>query len=205
MISFQYTLLVALLSKIPATSAQNSTFNSSSYKGCPGGAESYAPDAAVNSTGKIEFQFGGSNEKENGVAISNKWYLSVTFNDTRRQSTDLVHYNPEVEQQFRGWLSVETRSSGQVCAYRLGGVNASTTSSGNNGCDGVLSTACISALRDATQSDKVQGAEGCPSITITEEAKKVCAVNTDGSGFLQNIVFTGKCKDLDGRARSPVC
>ncbi len=149
-----------------------------------GGIESYAPDATVNSTGSTEFEFSNFNEYTSHSGVSNKWYLSLTFNDTRYQSTKYVSYNPEVDHMFQGWLSVEAKSSGQVCVYKLGGINATATGTANNGCDGVLSPTCIEFLRNATGSLQVKASEPCPSIsTITKEAQKVCATSAVGVEF----------------------
>jgi hypothetical protein len=156
-------LLVTALSSLPfLATAQNAPVNATA---CSYNIGSYDSDASVNSTGKIKFKFDNDDTK---------YYLSVTLNDTRRQSTELVTIVPEVLHDVQGWLSFPNDTSGYACVYKLSALNASSPDGGRNGCDGVLSTECVNELSKLTLPAGSDGSMRCPPFPTSDSIKDVC-------------------------------
>ena len=184
-----YTL-IALFHAFAPAAAQNSTFNSSNYERCSGGLDSYTPDGAVNSTGTIGFNFGDINPGTKETTPD--WYLSVTLNETGRSGHTDGKSQPAISQWLSAWLSVPNDSSGPICIYKLRGVNATATDSGNNGCDGILGPDCIKALRDATNPAGLTNATTCPAFKETTDTKMYCGDKIVGSTDSDAITWTSK-------------
>jgi hypothetical protein len=150
-------LLATALSSLPfLATAQNAPVNATA---CSYNIGSFDSDASVNSTGKIKFQFDNDDTK---------YYLSVTLNDTRRQSTESVTIVPEVLHDIQGWLSFPNDTSGYACAYKLSSVNASSPDGGRNGCDGVLSTECVDELSKLTLPAGSNMSTRCPTLRTSD-------------------------------------
>lgn len=144
---------------------------------------SNASGAPINSTGRSSFQL-GAETNPSLRNTSNDWYMSLTFNDTRAQGT--------AAQWLTSWLSVPNGASGSACIYRLGGLNITATSTGSNGCYGVLSSPCISALQNDVGSGVVSPGQSCPTLTVSYESRKQCAM-----GFSDGITSTSKLRRLE--------
>jgi hypothetical protein len=156
-------LLATALSSLPLlATAQNAPVNATA---CSYNIGSFDSDASVNSTGKIKFQFDNDDAK---------YYLSVTLNDTRRQSTESVTIVPEVLHDVQGWLSFPNDTSGYACVYKLSAVNASSPDGGQNGCDGVLSTECVNELSKLTLPAGFNASTRCPTFQPSDSVKEVC-------------------------------
>jgi hypothetical protein len=98
------------------------------------------PAGTVNSTGTVDFEV-ATNPSED-------WSLSVTLNQSWA-GTRLMY-------DFTGYLSFPESSTAKYCAFAYEPITASTSSSGENSCEGVLSDKCIDFLRKTsftTQSD----------------------------------------------------
>lgn len=163
-------LVVALADIISLVSAQNSSVDGR----CPLNIGSFNPDAPVNSTGKVKFQFNNSDTD---------FYLSTTYNDSRIESTEFVKYSPEVTHEIQGWLSAPNNTSGYVCVYKFHGMNASSPEGGMNGCEGVLSTKCIDELVRTTLPVGSDTGSPCPRVELTDDLKKLCGNIT---GYINN-------------------
>jgi hypothetical protein len=169
-------LVVALADTISFVSAQNSSIDSR----CPLNIGSFNPDAPVNSTGKVKFQFNNSDTD---------FYFSTTYNDSRIESTEFVKYSPEVTHEVQGWLSAPNNTSGYFCVYKLHGMNASSPEGGMNGCEGVLSTECIDELVKTTLPVGSDTSSRCPRVETTDGLKKFC-------GNTSVIISTCKYTDI---------
>jgi hypothetical protein len=177
--------LLAILNLFHSAYAQNNTFNRTNYNDCDRDPDSFAPNAIVNSTGKVGFRFGEANDRIN----NNEWYLSVTYNDTSRQKPIPGYLT--APHKLQGWLSGPSDASGLACIYKFSGVNASTSGLGMNGCNGILSAACISALGNITVSD-IRDDDECPDFEATDEMKKQCGNSTIGTVFSNGPLSTSK-------------
>ena len=157
-------LLATVLSSLLAlATAQNDS--SINRTACSGNIGSYDSDASVNSTGKVKFQFDNHDTD---------YYLSVTTNDTRRQSTEFVKITPEVAHYMQGWLSYPKHTTGFACFYKLSSVNASSPDGGMNGCEGVLSTECINELSKLQLPAGSDSSSRCPPFPSTDSIKELC-------------------------------
>ncbi len=182
---------MALFHLFKAITAQNITFNRGPYDHCSGGPGQFAPDAVVNSSGKIGFQFGEAQNTESKNNV-NDWYLSVTFNDTRRQNNANDESEPEISQWISSWLSVPNEITGSVCIHALPGINVTADGTGHNGCDGVLSSDCLSALKTAANSGGLYNMEYCPDFPVTDELKKHCGNDVGGTVTANGLAWTSK-------------
>jgi hypothetical protein len=177
--------LLAIFNLLTSTYAQNSTLNRSNYENCDRDPESFAPNAIVNSTGKVGFRFGEANDR----ISQNEWYLSVTYNDTSRQESIPGYLT--APHRLQGWLSGPSDASGLACIYKFSSVNASASGLGMNGCNGILSAACISALGNITMFHTGEDDE-CPDFEATDEMKKQCGNGTIGTVFYSGPLSTSK-------------
>lgn len=180
--------LLHLFGFISFAFAQTSSSNGTDLRQCPADPGVYAKVSSVNSTGTVSFRLG----EENSQIDEKPWFFSVTYNDTRRKTTEYVRYNPEVRHSLQGWLSVPPRADGLACVYKFRGVNASSTGNVDNSCEGVISPACIEALGNITMAGRSSEGSSCPDFTSTDEIKAVCGNGTIGTVFSSGQMWTCK-------------
>lgn len=87
-----------------------------------------------NSTGQISFQFEAFPTQD--------WDFSLILRDYRNPRSV---YQPHV---FYSYISSPPATLTKGCWYSFGGINASTSGPGANGCEGVLSDECIDLLSE---------------------------------------------------------
>jgi hypothetical protein len=174
----------AISSLLPPAAAQNAS--SINRTECYGNMGSFDSNASVNSTGKVKFQFDNNDTN---------YYLSVTNNDSRSESTEFVKFIPEVRHDYQGWLSYPNDTTVLACIYELSAINASSPDGGMNGCEGVLSTACISELVKVRLPAGSDSNTRCPSFQATDSVKELCGGLT-GRLFTSELIRT-LCRSIN--------
>lgn len=148
-------LVGALCTALFASAAAQNT-SSTNHPGCRTGPDEFDSNASVNSTGKVKFQF------DDDV----NYIFSVTYNDTRRESTEEVRITPEVLHDINGWISMPNGTSGYICVYKFLGLNASSPEEDLNGCGGVLSEACVDKIKEMSIPINSDGSGRCPLLDV---------------------------------------
>jgi hypothetical protein len=184
-------LLTTVLSCIPSlTSAQDPPFNSTAYEQCQGTFEDYKTDRPVNSTGRVTFRF----DPILGLSAED-YYISLTLEDTCRESNQYTTYDREVTHSIQTWLSVPEDAKGNLCLYHFRAQNASASGTGMDGCEGVLSQKCHDALLNANVDLSLVTEQdgGCPLFDVTDSLKEECG-SIFTTEYVQEPEVTSNCK-----------
>jgi hypothetical protein len=143
----------------------------------------FNPNAPINSSGSVNIHW-------NALMMDppqNDWIFTLTYNETRNRQQPYVKF--DTMHWLQGYISVPNASEAQTCIHMFGGLNATSSSSQQNGCDGVLDDACTSLLRNITFSSgcslPAQGSEW------REQARQAC-----GDDTLSRILSTSEYPDI---------
>ncbi|UPX13501.1 uncharacterized protein EKO05_0004007 [Ascochyta rabiei] len=144
-----------------------------------------SPNASVNSTGSVNLHW-------NALMMDpsqNDWTFTLTYNETRTQSAPTIHY-------LQSYVSAPESSDAKTCVTMFSGLNATSSSGGRNGCDGVLDETCTKALQ------KISYSERCTLPRPTEEIlgriREACGSDISNGG----PVTTGTPQDFSNKTCS---
>ncbi|KAF9699172.1 hypothetical protein EKO04_003258 [Ascochyta lentis] len=102
----------------------------------------FSPDASINSTGSVNVHW-------NALMMDptqNDWTFTLTYNESRIQNVPTIHY-------LQSYISAPESIEAKTCVSMFAGLNATSSSGGRNGCDGVLDDACTNVLREISFSE----------------------------------------------------
>ncbi|RAR01429.1 hypothetical protein DDE82_006533 [Stemphylium lycopersici] len=121
---------------------------------------------AFNSTGQVSFQFEAFPDQD--------WDFSLIMWDIRGRGPVPVHHN----HVFESYISAPPRALTRGCWYSFGGINASASGPGANGCEGVLSGDCIDLLSEISYPTGLTGDDGedirCERFPDHDRIKDAC-------------------------------
>lgn len=183
--------------------AQNDTTNSSNATTNPNQCplhihRDFNPNAPINSTGSVNIHW-------NALMMDparNDWIFTLTYNETRNRQAPYVKF--DTQHYLQAYISAPEVSEAQACVHMFGGLNATSSSSQRNGCDGVLDDACYNFLSNATFSSGCSVPE--PRLEWLEDLKEVCGADVttslaSTSEFLGAHVFPNTCSYTNTRFR----
>ena len=131
----------------------------------------FDPNAPVNATGSVNIHW-------NALMMDpsrNDWIFTLTYNETRPRPQpdvkfDTIHW-------LQGYISAPNASEARTCIHMFGGLNATSSSNQQNGCDGVLDDACTSHLRNTAFDEQC----GVPhDLEWQDQARAACGNDTLG-------------------------
>lgn len=96
----------------------------------------FDPNAPVNATGSRNIHWSALMMDP----AQNDWTFTLTYNETR-DSNGTVH-------RWESYISAAEESEAKACTFMLAGLNRTSSSDKHGGCDGVISDACTTILRD---------------------------------------------------------
>lgn len=171
---------VALL--LSSTLAQNDTASisqtnttSPNLNLCGNHIGDFNPDASINSTGSVNIHW----DTLMMDPLQNDWTFTLTYNETRNNQEPYVKFT--TLHDFQAYISAPNTSEARTCVSMFNGLNATSSSGGSYGCDGVLNDACTSVLRNVTFN------EDCnlptPSQAWTDSIKAACGAEIMSPGF----------------------
>lgn len=107
------------------------------------------------------------------ITTAEPWYLTVTLNDTRTNTT--------ASTKIDGWISTPANATGRACVYWLTDLLPAQSSGAPNGsCTGSLSDNCVDFMR---RSVVLSSADNCPSLPSKEDFGKACGGSALADGY----------------------
>ncbi|KAF1933837.1 uncharacterized protein M421DRAFT_414891 [Didymella exigua CBS 183.55] len=148
--------------------------------------QDFNPDAPINSTGSVNMHW-------NALMMDparNDWIFTLMYNETRNRQAPHVVF--DTQHKLQSYISAPEASEAQACIHMFGGLNATSSSSELNGCDGVLDDACFNFLGNATFSSGCSLPE--PRLKWLEDLREVC-----GTDVATSLASTSNAQDLTNR------
>lgn len=158
----------------------------------------FNPDAPINSTGSVNIHW-------NALMMDparNDWIFTLTYNESRLRQAPYVRF--DTQHYLQAYISAPEVSEAQTCVHMFGGLNATSSSSQQNGCDGVLDDACLNFLRNVTFNSGCSIPE--PRLEWLDDLREVCGsevgTSLTSSGESSGThVHSNTCSCFDKRDR----
>jgi hypothetical protein len=117
----------------------------------------------------------------------NDWTFTLTYDEIRNQQQPYVQF--DTTHWLQSFLSAPEESEAKSCVYMFNGLNATSSSGGLNGCDGVLDDSCTSLLRNITYAGSECRLGTQWTREISDAVRAACGEEMLVPGFLNNGKF----------------